>query len=116
MQRTILDYFGVERCVVVPEVKSVVDEISFEERVRVGRLRVNYLVGLRGRLYRKCETHGGCTPEIIDRFYRIFEDDDILFLVSFFRRDIPRREVYYKRLGEEFQLIKEIASSFTTIY
>lgn len=105
-QKTLIDYFGITKKEPIP-IKSFVDEIPLDERLGLARDKIQYLPKLIQILHKKCKTLGGCTPKIIDKFYSIFTESEILFLISFFKRSIPNKEVYYKRLGEEFQLIKE---------
>jgi len=106
-QRTLVDYFGITKKETKPKEKSYIDEIPLEERIEIGRSKILYLPELIRLLHIKCKTHGGCTPKIISDFYAIFQEREILFLISFFKRNIPENEEYFKRLGEEFQLIKE---------
>jgi len=106
-QKTLVDYFGITKKEPKPEPKSFLDEIPLANRLAIGRQKISFLPKLIKVLHKKCLTHGGCTPAIINNFYSIFQENEILFLISFFKRDIPNEEEYFKRLGEEFQLIKE---------
>ncbi len=106
-QKTLIDYFGITKKETKPQQTSFLDEIPLEQRLVIGKNKIIFLPVLIKALHKKCRTHGGCTPKIIDDFYAIFQENQILFLISFFKRDIPQNEEYYKRLGEEFQLIKE---------
>ena len=113
-QKSLLDYFNVKPVRQVEEKPSILEEIPFNERLQIARDKIKYLPRLKEKLYEKCREVGGCTPQILDDFYAIFEDEEILFLVSFFRRRIPNLESYYKRLGEEFYLIKR--NRFTKVF
>lgn len=105
MQKTLVDYFNIKK--VEKEVEpGLIDRISVEERLKIAKRKIAYLPMLKKLLYKKCKELGGCTPKIINDFYGIFEDGEMLFLISFFKRGIEDREEYYKRLGEEFYLIK----------
>jgi len=106
-QKTLVDYFGITKKDPKPEQPSFLDEIPLEQRLEMGKRKIIYLPTLIKELHLKCKTHGGCTPKIINDFYSIFKEKDVLFLISFFKRNIPENEEYYKRLGEEFQLIRE---------
>lgn len=114
-QKTLVDYFQITKVIKEKPIQtSYIDEIPFERRIVIARNKIKYLPELIKFLHRKCKTHGGCTPKIINEFYSIYEDNEILFLISFFQRNIPDDEIYYKRLGEEFQLIKQ--NNFTKVF
>lgn len=106
-QKTIGDYFGITKKEVKKEERSFIDEIPLDQRIEIGRSKILFLPKLIRLLHRKCKTLGGCTPDIINNFYSIFYENEILFLISFFKREIMENETYFKRLGEEFHLIKE---------
>ena len=106
-QKTIVDYFGITKKETKIQNPHFIDTILPEQRIEIGKNKISFLSKLIPILHKKCKTHGGCTPSIINNFYSIFQENDILFLISFFKRNIPEKESYFKRLGEEFQLIKE---------
>jgi len=113
-QKTISDYFGITTKKEIKPTQLFIDEIPLEKRLEIANNKILYLPELIKILHKKCKTHGGCTPKIINNFYYIFKDNEILFLISFFKRNIPNQEEYFKRLGEEFQLIKE--NNFTKVF
>lgn len=113
-QKTISDYFGITTKKEIKPTQLFIDEIPLEKRLEIANNKILYLPELIKILHKKCKTHGGCTPKIINDFYYIFKDNEILFLISFFKRNIPNQEEYFKRLGEEFQLIKE--NNFTKVF
>ena len=105
-QKTLTEYFGITKKE-TKQIKHFVDELPLDKRIEIAQNKIIYLKELIKILHIKCKTHGGCTIKIINDFYSIFKDNEILFLISFFKRNIPNQEEYFKRLGEEFQLIKE---------
>jgi len=113
-QKTIVDFFKITKKEPKPEPSSFLDAIPIEERIEMAKNKIAFLPKLIKILHKKCRTHGGCTPEIINNFYAIYQDREILFLISFFQRHIPEEEEYFKRLGEEFHLIKQ--NNFTKVF
>jgi len=98
----ITDYFT---CVKSKEEPEIISPTSYIKK-NIGT-KIDYLKELKKKLYKKCETHGGCTPKEIDKFYSIFKNKKAKLLISLFQRDIPKEERYYKRLGQEFYLVIE---------
>ena len=109
-QKTLNDFFTIKRKE-LPVQESILD---LPNRKKIGKSKIKYLSKLIKLLHNKCKIIGGCTPQIITKFYSIFKDEEIIFLISFFKRDIPNNEDYYKRLGEEFYLIKK--NNFTKVF
>jgi len=96
-QKTLNDFFTIKRKE-LPVQESILD---LPNRTKIGKSKIKYLPKLIKLLHNKCKIIGGCTPQIITKFYSIFKDEEIIFLISFFKSDIPNTENYYKRLGEE---------------
>jgi hypothetical protein len=101
---SILNYFQpiqVEPIFPIKLKEKTFEDLEPNERIKLGKLKLKDLFYMRKSFYTKG------SKKDVDYFFEIFIDPDILFLISFFERDIPKNEVYYERLGIEFHLIKE---------
>jgi DNA polymerase III alpha subunit len=101
---SILNYFQpiqVEPKFPIKYKEKTFEDIEPNERIKLGKTKLKDLFYMRKSFYRKG------SKKDVDDFFEIFIDSEILFLISFFEREIPKNEIYYERLGIEFFLIKE---------
>jgi hypothetical protein len=79
------------------------------------RTKLNYLDRLLDNLIKNAVSSGKTVLEKkIKEHYAILDTNDARLLISLFQREIPAKEIYYKRLATEFRLIQK--KQFTKVF
>ena len=112
----ITDYFTTKQVpYIVKKPETIpIDRMDPQKRLTAGRKKIKYLTKLKKELHEKCDIYTGVTKSQINEFYQIYKHPKSLLLISYFVRDLPENETYYKRLGEEFYLI--LQKDFTKVF